>query len=108
MIESNKEKLNEIELQLKKQQELADTTIKNAFAIAKESYSFLESAQFSYKAMESRYQSGLTNFADLIQAQYALIKSETDYKLAYMGVWKALLYKAAVNGNLNLFINQLN
>jgi outer membrane protein TolC len=74
----------------------------------KESILFLESAQFSYKAIESRYQSGLNNFADLIQAQYALIKAETDYKLAYMSVWKAFLYKAAVNGDLNLFINQLN
>ena len=108
LIQSNQEKLNEIELQLKKQQELADTTINNAFAVAKESPLFLESAQFSYKAIQSRYQSGLTNFADLIQAQYALIKAETDYKLAYMGVWKAILYKAAVNGNLNLFINQVN
>jgi outer membrane protein len=108
LIQSNQEKLNEIELQLKKQQEMADTTIKNAFAIVNESYYFLESAQFSYKAIKSRYQSGLNNFADLIQAQYALIKAETDYKLAYMSVWKALLYKAAVNGNLNLFINQLN
>lgn len=108
VIQSNKEKLNEIELQLKKQQELADTTIKNTFAIVKENCLFLESAQFSYKAIQSRYQSGLINFSDLIQAQYALIKAETDYKLAYISVWKALLYKAAVNGNLNLFINQLN
>jgi outer membrane protein TolC len=108
LIESNKEKLNEIELELKKQKEMADTTIKNAFAIVKESNLFLESARFSYKAIESRYQSGLNNFADLIQAQYALIKAETDYKLAYMSVWKAFLYKAAVNGDLNLFINQLN
>jgi outer membrane protein len=108
LIQSNQEKLNEIELQLKKQQELADTTLKNSLAIAKECPLFLESAQFSYKAMQSRYQSGLVNLADLIQAQYALIKAETDYKLAYMSVWKALLYKAAVNGNLNLFINQVN
>lgn len=108
LIQSNQEKLNEVELQLKKQQEYADVTIKNVFAIAKENSIFLESAQFSYKAIHSRYQSGLTNFSDLIQAQYALIKAETDYKLAYMSVWKAFLYKAAVDGNLNLFINQLN
>jgi outer membrane protein len=108
LIQSNREKLSEVELQLKKQQELADTTIENAFSIVKETYYFLESAQFSYKAIRSRYQAGLTNFADLIQAQYALIKAETDYKLAYMSVWKAFLFKAAVNGNLNLFINQLN
>ena len=108
LIQSNQEKLNEVELQLNKQQEMADATIENAYAIAKESGIFLESAQFSYKAILSRYQSGLTNFADLIQAQYALIKAETDYKLAYMSVWKAFLYKAVVDGSLDLFINQLN
>lgn len=108
VIQSNQEKLNQIELELKKQRELADTTITNAFAVAKESPLFLESAQFSYKALQSRYQSGLANFADLIQAQYALAKAEADYKLAYMGLWKAILYKSAVSGNLNLFINQIN
>ena len=96
------------QLQLKKQNELADTTLNNAFAITKESPLFLESAQFSYKAMQSRYQSGLANISDFMQAQYALIKAETDYKLSYMGVWKAFLFKAAVNGDLNLFINQVN
>lgn len=108
VIQSNLEKLNQIELELKKQRELADTTITNAFEVVKESPLFLESAQFSYRALKSRYQSGLANFADLIQAQYALAKAEADYKLAYMGLWKALLYKSAVSGNLNLFINQVN
>jgi outer membrane protein TolC len=108
LIQSYQEKLNEVELQLNKQQELADVTIKNVFAIVKESSVFLESAQFSNKAIQSRYQSGLTDFADFMQAQYALIKAETDHKLAYMSVWKAFLYKAAVDGNLNLFIKQLN
>lgn len=108
LIQSSQEKLNEVQLQLKKQNELADTSLSNAFAVIKESPLFLESAQFSYKAMQSRYQSGLANISDFMQAQYALIKAETDYKLAYMGVWKAFLFKAAVNGDLNLFINQVN
>ncbi|MBO9202615.1 MULTISPECIES: hypothetical protein [Niastella] len=69
---------------------------------------FYESASFSNKALQSRYQSGLANFADLMQSQYALIKAATDNKMAYILVWKALLYKAAVNGDLNLFLNQVN
>ncbi len=108
IIQSNEEKLNEIILQLKKQNDLADTTLKNALDIVKETPLFYESAEFSYKAMLSRYQSGLANFADLIQAQYALIKAETDNKTAYMEVWRALLFKAAVSGDLNLFLNQVN
>lgn len=108
LIQSNQEKLNEIELQLKKQTELAEVTINNAYAVAKESPLFLQSAQFSFNAMQSRYKSGLSTFADLMQVQYALVKAETDFRLAYMEVWKALLFKAAVSGNLDLFINQVN
>ena len=106
IIKSDEEKLNEISLQLKKQNQLADTALNNAFAIAKETPLFYESAAYSYKALISRYQSGLANFSDLIQAQYTLIKAETDNRSAYMNVWKALLYKAAVAGDLNIFLSQ--
>ena len=108
LLRSNEEKLNEVELQLKKQNELADTTFINASAIVNESPLFLESAQFGYQSLQSRYQSGLATFADLMQAQYTLVKAEADYKLAYMGVWKALLYKTAAKGDLNIFLNQMN
>jgi outer membrane protein len=107
VISASQQKMEGIALQLKKQQELADTTLVSALAVTQESPLYLESAQFSYKAVQSRYQSGLANLSDLFQAQYALVKAETDYKLAYMGVWKALLFKAAVQGDLNLFINQV-
>lgn len=108
LVKSNEEKLNEITLQVRKQNELADTTLGTAMAVAQETPSFYESASFSYKAMQSRYQSGLANFADLMQAQYVLVKAAVDNKTAYMATWKALLYKAAVNGDLNLFLNQVN
>jgi outer membrane protein TolC len=108
VIKSNEEKLNEISLQLKKQNELADNTLSNALAVVKETPLFYESAAFAYRALLSRYQSGLANFADLMQAQYGLIKAETENKTAYMGVWKALLFKAAVTGGINLFLTQVN
>jgi outer membrane protein TolC len=107
VIKSNEEKLNEISLQLKKQNEIADNTLSTALAVVKETPLYYESAAFAYRALQSRYQSGLANFADLVQAQYGLIKAETENKVAFMGVWKALLYKAAVTGDLNLFLNQV-
>lgn len=108
LIRSNEEKLNEVTLQVRKQDELADTTLGTALMVSKETPLYYESASFAYKAMQSRYGSGLANFADLMQAQYALVKAAADNKAAYMAVWKALLYKAAVNGDLNLFLNQVN
>lgn len=108
LVRSNEEKLQEVALQVRTQRALADTTLGTALTVAKETPLYYESAGFSYKAMQSRYQSGLANFADLMQAQYALIKAATDNKTAYMAVWKALLYKAGVNGDLSLFLNQVN
>lgn len=107
LIKSNMEKLNDVSLQLRKQLEMADTAINNTLAIAKENPILLESADFSYKALLSRYQSGLANYADLVQVQYLLLKAETENKTSFMGVWKALLFKAAAKGDLNLFLSQV-
>ena len=108
LIESDEEKLKDISLQLKKQFEMANTELVNAIAVAKENPLLVESSDFSYKAVLSRYQSGLVNYSDLIQGQYLLIKAETENKTAYINVWKALLLKAAVMGDLNLFLKQVN
>lgn len=108
LIQSNEERRNELILQLEKQTEMADTGLRHSLMIVQETPMYYESAAFSYKALLSRYQAGLANYADLIQAQYVLLKSETENKMAYMDVWKALLYKAAVSGDLNLFLNQVN
>lgn len=108
LIMSNEEKLNNATLNLRKQLEIADTTLFSEIEIAKESLVLSESANLSYKSLLSRYQSGLANYADLIQAQYILIKAETENKTDFMEVWKALLKKAAITGDLNLFLNQVN
>ena len=96
-----------MKLQLEKQNDVADITLSNALKIAQETPAFYESAEFSYRTLRSRYNSGLVNYADLIQAQYTLIKSEADLKRAYLNAWKALLYKTAVQGDINIFLNQL-
>lgn len=108
LIKVEEEKLNLVKLQLNKQNQIADITLSNALKIAYESPSFYQSSEFSYRTLLSRYNSGLVNYTDLIQAQYALIKSEADLKRAYLDAWKALLYKAAVQGDINIFLNQLN
>lgn len=108
LIKSDEEKLNLVKLQLDKQNQVAAITLSNSLKIAQESPSFYRSSEFSYRTLLSRYNSGLVNYTDLIQAQYTLIKSEADLKKAYLDAWKALLYKAAVQGDINIFLNQLN
>jgi outer membrane protein len=106
-IQADEEKLNTITLQLQKQQQTAEVMLKNAFTISAENAVFYASAEYAYRAVSSRYNSGLSNFADLVQAQYGLVKAETDLKKSYMEVWKSLLYKAAVTGDLSVFLNQV-
>jgi outer membrane protein len=108
LIKTGQEKLNEINLQLNKQLQTADNSLKYALAIVQESPALIRSANYAYTAMLSRYNSGLANQADVIAVQYNLLKAQTDYKTAYMAVWKTLLFKAAIKGDINLFLNQVN
>jgi outer membrane protein TolC len=104
---SNEELLNQTSLELSKEQQISNITLTNALEIVKETSIQLESADYAFRALLMRYNAGLVNFADLIQAQYSLVKSETELKKSYWESWKALLYKAAVEGDLNIFMNEL-
>lgn len=108
LIKANEEKLNEVTLQLNKQMQSADTVLQYAFQVVNESASQVQTSLYAYKTILSRYNAGLANYADLVQVQYNLLQAQTTNKTSYMAVWKGLLYKAAITGNLNLFLNQVN
>ena len=107
LILAAQENLNVVKLQLERENHVADVTLENALKVARESPRFFQSAEFGYRTLLSRYNSGLVNYADLVQAQYTLIKGEVDLKKSYLDAWKALLYKSAVEGDLTIFLNQL-
>ena len=107
LISAQEERLNQVKLELNKQNKVAELTFRNALEVARESPVFYKSAEFSFRALSTRYNSGLTNYADLIQSQYGLIKAETELKKSYLEAWKALLYKAAVQGDIGIFLNQV-
>lgn len=101
------EKVEETKSVLTMQQRIANTTFNNSIAIAKETQQQLKSGQYAFTAMQTRYNTGLVNFADLIQAQYNLLKAELDSKTAYWDSWKALLLQTAVKGDENIFLNAI-
>jgi outer membrane protein TolC len=107
-IKADEEKWKDINQQLGSQLQTAEITFRYAMQVVKESATLVSSSAYAYDAIVSRYTAGLANYADVIQAQYNLVKAKTDQKTSYMAVWKALLYKAAVTGDLNLFLNQVN
>ena len=76
-------------------------------AIAQETPFQVQDARFAYETVQSRYQAGLVSFTELIESQNELITAEIELRKSYWEAWKALLYTAAVNGNLEIFLNQL-
>lgn len=103
---SSREQLNETALHLNSQREIADAAMAKNLQAANLAPKQAYSAAFSYKAIRARYQSGLINYYDVIQAQQSLFESEAAVKIANYNAWKSLLSKAAYVGNLNLFLNQ--
>jgi outer membrane protein TolC len=61
-----------------------------------------------YRQKLAMYTTGLANIVDLSQALYNLNRAEADNAIARDAVWKALLLKASVSGDFNLFINSAN
>jgi len=106
-VQANQERLNAATLQLDKQKQLAEVTLINSLKIAHESPAFFTASIYAYKGLLSRYNSGLLDYTEMIQAQYNLVRSEADLRRSYIEAWKSLLYLSAVNGDLNAFIDQL-
>jgi outer membrane protein TolC len=100
------ENLLENKAALSTQQRIAVTTFQNSLLVAAESRQQRQSGLYAFDAMQTRYNTGLVNFADLIQVQYNLLKAELDVKQAYWDAWKALLLQAAVKGDLTIFLNE--
>jgi outer membrane protein len=104
---SNAALLQQTSLELSKQMDLANLTLQNALEMTNETPAQWHAADYAFRALQIRYNAGLVNFADLIQAQYNLVKAETDLRKSYWESWKALLYKSAISGDLNIFLNEL-
>ena len=104
---ATQEKIEETKTILTMQQRIANTTFSSSIAVAKETEQQLKSGRYAFTAMQTRYNTGLVNFADLIQAQYNLLKAELDSRTAYWDAWKALLLQTAVKGDETIFINAI-
>ncbi len=92
---------------LSTQQSVANVTFNNSIAIAAETRQQLKSGLYAFNAMQVRYNTGLVNFSDLIEAQYTLLKAELDFKRYYWDAWKALLLQASIRGDENIFLNEI-
>ena len=107
IIKAEQENLNQVSIALKKQRKLSASTFENAMVIIKETPVQVHAAEYAFNAMQIRYTTGLINYSELLQTQSGLLKAKIELAKSQAELWKALLFKAAVYGNLNLFINQV-
>lgn len=105
--EAYREDLNQIRLQLSTQNRLAQSSLQNARQVAAELPTQVLAARTAYTNLLVRYTNGLVTLADLAQAQYALVRAETDLRRAYWLAWKALLQQATATGDLSVFLTQI-
>jgi len=102
--DASREQLAQTKLDIQTQDQIAGDNFRKAMEVVKITPQQLASANFSYQAILSRYQSGLVNYYDVIQAQQLLFQSQANVAVAYYNAWKSLLNKAAYAGNINLFL----
>lgn len=106
IIKSEQEKLSLASSALKGQRKLAETTFYNARSIAAETPVQVHSAEYAFNSMQVRYTNGLVNYTELLQTQSNLLNAKIDLTRSQSELWKALLFEAAVLGDINLFVNQ--
>lgn len=89
------------------QSRIAGTSFRHSILAVDQAGNELDAGRSAFEAMQSRYRSGLVSFTELIQTQYSLLKSELGVKQTRWDAWKALLLKAAVNGNIEIFLKEI-
>jgi outer membrane protein TolC len=66
-----------------------------------------KASEEAYRALQTRYNAGLIDYSELIQAQYDLLNAEASLKNACVDTWKSLLKLATIRGDINIFLNQI-
>jgi outer membrane protein len=93
-------------LELDTEKSLATITLDNAIKSAEYANTYLDAAKYAFGAIQVRYESGLTNLLSLLDGQQQLKQAEAELARAQSELWKAVLFKAAVMGDISLFIEQ--
>jgi outer membrane protein TolC len=87
------------------QQTRAEALMTAALAIARNTPVERQAATEAEARARARYESGLTSITEVADAQRLLAQAETDDALARLSVWRALLARAQVRGDLVPFLD---
>jgi outer membrane protein TolC len=92
---------------LRAQDARAKALIEGASRIAENTPVQLKAAQEAEVRARARYGAQLTNVIEVAEAQRLLAQAEIDDAVARLGVWRALLVVATVQGDLKPFLQQV-
>ena len=106
-VERSRQLFNTQRLQITRQYQEADIQYQVALEQARQAPIQLQAARQAYNQANARYQSGLTDLVTLLQTVVTLNRAEVDGYVAVSNVWRFLLLKAAADGDLSLFMNQV-
>ncbi|WP_394330367.1 TolC family protein [Nitritalea halalkaliphila] len=97
----------QVERALEKDRTVAVATLSHAVEAARIAPRYVEAAQYSFRSLRANYDAGLIQANDLIQGQADLAQAEAESIEIKVEMWKALLYYAAVRGDVTLFLASL-
>jgi outer membrane protein len=104
---SSEQYLNHTETIISSQEKIARNELATSLLVAREIPIEYEAVESALNALQTRYNSGLIDYTELIQAQYDLLNAEAGLKNAYISAWKSLLTLAVIRGDVNIFLNQI-
>lgn len=99
--------LKQIEISLKSREGQAASELQANLALAAEVPMEYQASESAFKAIQSRYKAGLVDYSELILAQNDLLFAEAKLKSTYLNAWKALLKQAAIQGDMESFLTQI-
>lgn len=102
------EQLTQTRLTLDTQRRSARLLRQQAEEIARQMLRQVTAARQALIGLQSRYASGLVSLTDVLQAQYTLLRAESDQKATTLSVWRGRLLEAYAEGDINLFLQALN
>lgn len=95
------------QIALNKEEAVALNDFKTSLLVAAEVPVEYEASEAAFHAIQTRYSAGLIDYSELIQAQYDLLHAEAGLKNAFVSSWKSLLKLAVIQGDVNIFLNQI-
>lgn len=106
-VERFRQLYNDQQLRITRQNREAETQLVLGLEQARQVPVQLRAARQAYNQAQARYQNGLADLPTLLQSFVTLNRAETDGYVATSNVWRFLLLKAAAEGDLSLFMNQI-